>query len=389
MTTLYHALEIIIFIPAVLSVSYLFIFSLFSLLPSQKTSRRNAYRNKFLIIFPAYAEDSVIKESVSAFLKQDYPAEKYDVVVVSDHMKQETNQILSALPIKNIIATYTKSSKAKALQLAIQESDPAANYNYVVILDADNQVDSHFLEEINAYCKPGTIAIQAHRQAKNINTPVALLDAISEEINNTIFREAHVKVGMSSALIGSGMCFSFSWFRENVWQLSSSGEDKELEEALLKGKHKIDYLSHIPVYDEKVQSKENFGNQRKRWIAAQIFSAKSLGKRIPNALRTGNWQLIDKFTQQLLLPRSMCLVVIPLLTVLTYFINPIHTIKWIVVTLMLFISLLVATPRRFYNRPTLSAMLQVPHLAFRMMSNLLHLKGADKNFIHTQHGTHS
>lgn len=384
MITLYHIIEIILFIPAAFSVGYLFVFSLCSLLPHRKSRMQKDRVNRFLVIFPAYAEDQVIQDSVRTFLEQDYPKERYDVMVISDHMRKETNQTLDSLPITNIVATYAQSSKAKALQLAIKEAD--SEYDYVVILDADNHVCHNFLSALNAHCCQETIAIQTHRQAKNINTSVAVLDAISEEINNTIFREAHVKAGMSSALIGSGMCFSFPWFCEHVNTLSTSGEDKELEEALLKEGRTIQYLPDIDVYDEKVQSGENFGNQRRRWIAAQIYSAQSLAKLLPQAISGMQIQLIDKFLQQLLLPRSICLVLVPAMTIITVCINTSYAIKWLVAAAMLTLSILIATPRRFYNRQTLKALINLPLLTFKMIANVFHLKGAEKNFIHTQHG---
>jgi hypothetical protein len=50
-------------------------------------------------------------------------------------------------------------------------------------------------------------AVQGHRTAKNTNNSWAILDAISEEINNNIFRKGHRVLGLSSAIIGSGMAF--------------------------------------------------------------------------------------------------------------------------------------------------------------------------------------
>ena len=55
-------------------------------------------------------------------------------------------------------------------------------------MDADNTVQPDFLRRLNETFETGTRAVQAHRQAKNRNTPTAVLDAVSEEINNAVFR---------------------------------------------------------------------------------------------------------------------------------------------------------------------------------------------------------
>ena len=185
---------------------------------------------RFLILYPAYKEDRVIVNAIEQFLLQDYPTDLYMVAVISDHMRPETNDILQKMPITLLTPTFEKSSKAKAMQYAINEVK--GDFNNVVILDADNVVRPDFLSQLNVLC---TIydAIQCHRCAKNANNDVAVLDGASEEINNTIFRKAHNRLGLSSALIGSGMCFSYKLFRENVFKLSTAGEDREMEALLL------------------------------------------------------------------------------------------------------------------------------------------------------------
>lgn len=101
-------------------------------------------------------------------------------------------------------------------------------------------------------------AIQAHRTAKNRNTDIAVLDGLSEEVNNSIFRRGHVRLGISSALIGSGMIFNYQWFHDNVKHLVTTGEDKELEVLLLKQRIFIEFLDEVYVYDEKTQGEKGF-----------------------------------------------------------------------------------------------------------------------------------
>ena len=58
-------------------------------------------------------------------------------------------------------------------------------------VDADNLTDTDFLTRVNDITQDN-IALQAHRTLKNDNTPIAVWDGISEEINNTIFRKGRV-----------------------------------------------------------------------------------------------------------------------------------------------------------------------------------------------------
>ena len=144
------------------------------------------------------------------------------------------------------------------------------------------------------------MAIQTHRTAKNRNTEIAILDGVSEEVNNTIFRRGHVRVGISSALIGSGMAFDYKWFRKNVAQLSSAGEDKELEALLLKQRIFIEFLDHVYVYDEKTQEEKGFYNQRRRWLATQFAQWGRVVRDLPKAILSGNIDYCDKLIQWML-----------------------------------------------------------------------------------------
>ena len=339
--------------------------------------------NKFLVLYPAYKEDKVIINAVKKFLLQKYPKDLYTVIVISDHMQPETNDQLSKLPITLLQPTFEKSSKAKAMQYAIEHVN--TEFDNVVILDADNVVNNDFLERLNAVCSRGYKAIQCHRCAKNSNNDIAVLDGVSEEINNTIFRKAHNRIGLSSALIGSGMCFDYDWFRENVYKLSTAGEDRELEALLLKQKVYIHYEASIPVFDEKVSNKDNFQKQRLRWMTAQIQSLVSLLPYIPNAVITGNIDFIDKTIQQALIPRSMLIVLTFALACLISLLSPVWSLKWWLMFVFICLSLYVSTPRQLRSHSVFGKLFSIPMLVWKMLLNILKIDHKNTDFIHTSH----
>ena len=128
-------------------------------------------------------------------------------------------------------------------------------YDIAVVMDADNVTVPGFLSEVNRAYSAGVQAMQAHRTGKNLNTDIALLDGVSEEINNGFFRSGHNALGLSAGLAGSGMAFDYFWYYDAVQSLETAGEDKELELTLLEcGMHTV-YLENLPVYDEKTQKK--------------------------------------------------------------------------------------------------------------------------------------
>ena len=338
----------------------------------------------FLILFPAYQEDKVIVHSVHQCLKSTYPQELYHIVVISDHMTDETNDQLQQLPITLFTPQFEKSSKAKALHYALEHTEE--HYDYVIIFDADNVVLPDFLEQVNASCQQGHRAIQCHRCAKNSDNDVAVLDGISEEINNTLFRKAHNRIGISSALIGSGMCFEYEWFKNHVGLFETAVEDREMEILLMKENIFIKYEEHIPVYDEKVSNPENFQRQRLRWMTGQVQSLLLMLPYLSKAVMTGNIHYIDKTMQQALIPRSILLVLTFFFSVLMTIVSYLWSIKWWVLFLVICLSIYIAIPRKMRNSALFGKIFSTVKLVWLMLKNILKMDLKSKEFLHTTHG---
>ena len=404
--TVLHIVEIVLWIIMAASVVYVVFFAIISLFyekddfASTHTSVLNYRERRFLILYPAYHEDSVIINSVNKFLFQDYPTDKFRLVVISDHMTDETNKQLQTFPITLLTPVFEKSSKAKAMQYAINyiekkiDTHEERSFDNLIILDADNVVQHDFLRKLNILCNAGYEAIQCHRCAKNSNNDVSMLDGASEEIyntifrkaiNNTIFRKAHNRLGLSSALIGSGMCFDYKLFKKNVFQLSTAGEDREMEALLLKQKVFIKYAAEIHVFDEKVSNKDNFQRQRMRWMTAQVQSLLRQLPQIPNAFIHGNLNFIDKTIQQALIPRSILIVLLAAISVLMTIVVPEWCGKWWFLLIILALSLYIALPEQLRSRSLFGKVLAIPGLVLRMLKNLLHIDHKNTDFLHTTH----
>ena len=381
-----HFFDIALWLTIASSVSYVAFYAFVHVVCRRKPHppKSDGHKSSFLILYPAYNEDKVIVHSVEQFLKQDYPSDKYHVMVISDHQQDTTNNRLRQLPVTLLLPSFKRSSKAKALRFAM--ANVTSGYDYVVVLDADNVVNPDFLSLLNGVANTMDYrAIQCHRCAKNADGAVSMLDGISEEINNTLFRKSHNAIGLSSALIGSGMCFDFAWFKSNVCTLSTAGEDRELEVMLLKQGFYIKYAEHIPVYDQKVSNEENFQRQRQRWMSAQVNCLLTMLPYLPKAIVKGNVNYIDKTLQQMLIPRSVLLVLSFILAVISIMLTPCWSLKWIVLFVVLCMSLLLAIPRQMRTMALLGNMTRLPLLAWKMIKGMRHIDRKNREFLHTSH----
>lgn len=343
-------------------------------------------QHRFLTLIPAYKGDDVVEAAIRSAQAQDYPCELHRIVVIADHFRPETVERLRHdyphVEVQEV--NFEESSKARALAYALDRLEPNAA-EVAVILDVDNIAAPDCLRRFNDAYGAGMQAMQAHRTARNRDTDTAVLDAASEEVNNSIFRRGHVALGLSSALIGSGMAFDYGWLRTHMGRCVTAGEDKELEAMLLQEEIYIDYLDGAVVLDEKVQREGAFYNQRRRWLAAQ-FGALARGIRdLPGALARGNWDYADKLLQWMLPPRILLAGFIPLWALVITLLTPAASVKWWLLTLALAFALAFATPDTQMDAKLKCALRRAPLLGLLMVLNLFRLRGAGRRFIHTEH----
>jgi cellulose synthase/poly-beta-1,6-N-acetylglucosamine synthase-like glycosyltransferase len=340
------------------------------------------------VFIPAYRADEVILETAPAAKQHAYQG-KLQVCVIADGLRPATIQALRSQGIEAIEVQFEKSTKGKAL-LAALEVVPANLYDIAVILDVDNVMASNFLNEVNAAFASGYRVVQGHRTAKNLDSPFAVLDACNEEINNHIFRQGHASLGMSAALIGSGMAFEYGYFKELLQDIGDTpGEDKEMDFRIVKRGVKIGYLPHAYIYDEKIPNSQAFTTQRTRWIAAQVEFLRKYFWEGPTQLWRGNIEFFDKVLQTLLVPRILLLGLLGVLFFVSLLRLPFGPppLFWAMLLAGTGGALLLSLPAHLYNRQVAKAIWHLPIALGSMVTALLQIKKAKTSFLHTTHSS--
>ncbi len=340
---------------------------------------------RMCVLMPAYRADAVIEETGPAAVRHQY-AGPADVHVIADGLRPATVQALRQRGAGVVEVAFAKSTKGKALLAALNEL-PRQAYDVAVILDVDNEMAPGFLARVNEAFAAGYRVVQGHRTAKNLDSPFAVLDACNEEINNHIFRQGHARLGMSSALIGSGMAFEYGYLHELLQDIGDTpGEDKELDFRVLKDRVKIAYLPEAYVYDEKIPNSKVFATQRTRWLATQQeFLFKYFGEGL-RQLGRGNLDFFDKILQSMLLPRVLLLGVLGGLLGLSLLwpVGP-GPGFWLALLLGTGAALLLALPARLYTRQVGRAVLHLPIALGAMLLALLQIRKAKTSFMPTPH----
>lgn len=383
-----YILESILFTYIAIYVLYNFTLSFMGKINKSEIFADSGKLNKIAVLIPSYKEDGIIYSVAKNASNHNYPKDSFDIYVIADSLQPETLQRLSTLNIHIIKVSFEVSTKSKALNETFRQINE--DYDIAVILDADNIMAEGFLTKINNAYNAGYQAIQGQRTAKNDGTSLAVLDGISEAINNHVYRKGLNAMGLSSMLIGSGMAFNYQLLKESLNKIDAvGGFDRVLQIILTEKKLKILYLEGAIVLDEKVEKPEVFQNQRKRWLSSQFIYLKRYFLRGILAFFKLD---INYFNVTILanvfLPRSIMLLLLPLLAILYSLFD-----KWLWlpqsaywIALFLFItSIFISIPYSYYNKKLVKALITLPRAIFIMVKSISSLKGANKKFIHTPH----
>ena len=327
-----------------LAVLYMLIYTIASLFYTKRDVPKTKQLNRFIVLIPSYHNPGVV-QTVKSVLAQSYPMRLFDVTVISDHNDEMTNFRLAQEPVTLLTPIFEKSTKAKALQLAVNNLPQFKIYDIAIVLDGGSVVDTDFLEKMNeAFEAAGTKAIQAHRISRNRDSTAARMGAVFEEINNTIFRRGHIALGLSAGICGGGYAMDFNWFKDNVFKLKTQWEVKEWESLLMRQNVFVDFFDDIFVYDEKKRTPEEFNRERLNWIKAQIHAAFKNIHYLPGALLNRRYNRIDKVVQWLLIPRMLMMAIIVGMSLILPVIYTSLVFKWWALFAITLLICAIATP---------------------------------------------
>lgn len=371
-------------------VAYAVIFSISGLFYKTPLYQSGLPLTRFAVLIPSYREDAVILDVARKALRQSYPSDHFHVFVIADSLQPDTIAQLKKLPITVVEVFFENSTKVKSLNSALSMINES-QFDYGVILDADNVMAIDFLHQMNsAIITQGYAAVQGQRKPKNQNNNLAFLDGVSEAINNHIYRQGQMALGLSSSISGSGVAFKLGLLKEKLAAMTSiGGFDRELELRLLLEGIKVKYHKAAIVFDEKTSSATAFKNQRRRWISSQYFYLRKYLVQGLAGLVKGDITFFNSAVlRNIQLPRVINLGFLTLLAALSFFIDDYLTFgknPWVLMFACNTVAILIAIPGEFYSRKMIGALLDLPGIFFRMFMLLFKLKNANKKFIHTPH----
>lgn len=232
--------------------------------------------HKFLAIIPAHNEEAVVGNLIESLQKQNYPKNKYDIIVIADNCTDKTKEVAESYGVK-IFERHeedpAKRTKGDALRLLLNTllSDPKMDYDAFCVFDADNIVDPNFISAMNKHLCQGEEVVQGYRDIKNpTDSWIASGYAIFYWTMNRFYHLARYNAGLSPLINGTGFMVKFDAIRPTGWNTNTLTEDIEFSlKRIIQGK-KLGWATDAVVYDEQPVKFKPSWSQRSRWTIGHI-----------------------------------------------------------------------------------------------------------------------
>ncbi len=291
---------------------YLFFLALVSIWPERKRSIVPP-ETKFAIVIPAHNESDLIGNTLVKLREVDYPPDLYDVFVIADNCEDNTAEIARSegaqvwerQDLENL-------GKGYVLQWAFQRLLASGDHSGYVVVDADTLLEPDFLHCINnRFCK-GAKAVQGYSDVLNPeHSVVASLSYMGFVLNRNYRYKGRTRLGWTSNLMGTGMCFQREIIEKYGWVATSIVEDIEYEMFLHLQGVLVSYAPEAKVWVQLHDSFSKTKGQRRRWDMGKFeVRNRFVIPLLQRGLRKKDISYLDSALELLIPPYSILVTII-------------------------------------------------------------------------------
>jgi len=247
-------------------------------------------------VVPAHNEASGIERTIRSLRAVDYPADKFDVLVVADNCTDNTKELAQASGARVVERNdLNLRGKGYALHFAFQILLSEGKTEALVVVDADTDISQNLLRAMAKRLSVGEMAMQAHYGVRNVDDSwrTALMD-LAFTLYHGVRSSARERLGLSAGLRGNGMGFAAETLRRVPHHAHSLVEDVEYGIQLGLNGIRVAYVAEAEVRGEMVAKTKASESQRQRWEQGRDKMLRNyLPTLLARALRDRNGILLD------------------------------------------------------------------------------------------------
>jgi cellulose synthase/poly-beta-1,6-N-acetylglucosamine synthase-like glycosyltransferase len=250
---------------------------------------------RHLILIPAHNEELIVKSTLDSLNRLRYDPQLYRVIVIADNCVDNTKNIVEQSGFECFErANEREIGNGYAISWALSQIN-MEQFDSVIIIDADTIMHPDFLGQMSHKISKGSKIIQGFNHMSNPDqNSLTRLMAITSILRNKLFYAGKARVGYSSPLLGTGMCFTTDIIRKYGWRAFSIGEDFEQYLYLLSRGEKVDFNEKACVFAEEASRFSQAHSQRIRWAGGKFMvTFKYAIPTLRKGLKMKNLHLVD------------------------------------------------------------------------------------------------
>ncbi len=236
------------------------------------------------IMVPAHNEAIVIKKTMEALLKFDYPRDKYEIIVINDNSKDNSAEVLKEIQMSNpnhkIVVINTDNivggkGKSNALNIALS----IAEGSVIAVYDADNTPEKQALkilvENLMADEKLGAVIgkFRTRNKYASLLTRFVNIETLAYQCMNQAGRYFFFRL---CTIPGTNYVIRRDLIdKMGGWDVNALAEDTEISFRLYRMGYHIKFMPLAVTWEQEPQMVKQWFKQRTRWVKGNLYVLKS------------------------------------------------------------------------------------------------------------------
>ena len=275
---------------------YQWLFAIAALWPAADRRQPSGGHSRLLVLIPAHDEEDALAATLHSLRQADYPPDRLQIVVVADRCRDQTAAVAGRGGAQCLERSNGQPGKGAAIAWTVEQLRRTdTRFDALLILDADTIVDRDALLAFDAALRSGQEVQQGYNYLSNPwQSPFTRIIAVTSVLRNELFYAGKQRLGITSMLSGTGMCFSRRIIERLGWNAFSVGENWEFSVALLLAGERIHFNRHARVRAAESHGFRQASRQRLRWASGRHgVAAASTGALLGAGLRQRRPELWD------------------------------------------------------------------------------------------------
>jgi cellulose synthase/poly-beta-1,6-N-acetylglucosamine synthase-like glycosyltransferase len=298
----------ILALPALAAAFYVLAASWLAERPLALPRPRSARPTRFTIVVPAHNEEQGLPATLASLDKLEWPAAARRVLVVADNCTDATARVAAAHGAEVLVRhEQSRRGKGYALEAAFFRllGEPTTEWDAVVVIDADTDVQPNLLGVAHARLLAGEQALQVPYLARGASHPMHVITEVALYASHVVRGRARESLGLSVGLRGNGMVLSRKALERVPYNAFSAIEDLEYGIALVRAGIRVAFAPGTVVRGDMPSDAKVAGVQRTRWIGGRAALLRRDGiALLTDAWQRRSWLLLDAAVDLLVPPLS-------------------------------------------------------------------------------------